>query len=167
MNSEKKISVVMSVFGYEKYIEATISSILNQTMDDFEFIIIDDSCKYDLLEIIEKFRDNRIIYIKNVKNMGLTGSLIKGIQRSTGKYIARMDAGNISLKNRFKTQYDFLENNTKIYLAGSSIELIDEDDRSICEKVAITGPVRKHYCRCKPGSIQSINYINKYILGPC
>jgi len=140
MNSKRKISVVMSVFGYKKYIGATINSILSQTMDDFEFIIIDDGCKYDLLDIIEKFRDNRIRYIKNVKNIGLTDSLIKGIQQSTGKYIVRMDAGNISLKNRLRTQYDFLEKNTRIHLVGSSIELIDKDDRSICEKMAIVDP---------------------------
>lgn len=141
MKSEKIISVVMSVFGYEKYIEATIDSILNQTMNDFEFIIIDDGCNYDLSDIIEKFRDKRIIYIKNIKNIGLTGSLIKGMQRSTGKYIARMDAGNISSRDRFKSQYDYLEKNIKIHLIGSSTELIDEDDGSICEKIARIDPV--------------------------
>jgi len=83
----RKVSVVMSVYGYEEYISGSIESILNQTLKDFEFIIIDDGCDYDLLDMIKKFNDRRIVYIKNSKNIGLTSSLIKGIKKSKGKYI--------------------------------------------------------------------------------
>lgn len=129
----KKVSVIMSVYGYQDYVDDSIKSILNQTLEDFEFIIFDDGCDYDLLKVIEEFGDKRIIYVKNSKNLGLTRSLIKGIRRSKGKYIARQDAGNISLSDRLEMQYRFLEENSRYYLVGSSVELIDENSSTICK----------------------------------
>ncbi len=132
----KKVSVVMSVYSYRNYIRESIKSILTQTLQEFEFIIIDDGCDYDLSKIIREFGDSRIIYIKNPENIGLTSSLIKGVKESKGKYIARHDAGNISLKNRLETQYNFMEKNSRYYLIGSSVELIDEDGNTICKIIA-------------------------------
>ena len=136
MNSSNKVSIVMSVFGYKEYIEESIESILGQNFKDFEFIIIDDGCGYDLYKKIEKFNDTRINYIKNKKNIGLTKSLIKGISISKGRYIARHDAGNISLQNRLGIQYNFLESNNDYYLVGSSAMLIDGNGEEICKIIA-------------------------------
>jgi len=151
----KKVSVVMSVYGYEEYINDSIKSILGQTLKDFEFIIIDDDCDYDLSKKIKQFNDNRIIYIKNHENIGLTRSLIEGIKKSKGKYIARHDAGNISLENRLETQYDFLEKNNQYYLAGSSVEVIDENNNTICKIIANENP---DYIREKMPSYNCINH---------
>lgn len=153
-NISKKVSVVMSVFGYEQYINGSITSILEQTLEDFEFIIIDDGCSYDLLKKIKRFNDSRIVYIKNPENIGLTRSLIKGIEKSKGKYIARHDAGNISMENRLETQHDFLGKNSQYYLVGSSVELIDENNNTICKIIANNDP---YYIR---GKMPSYNYIN-------
>jgi glycosyltransferase involved in cell wall biosynthesis len=136
----KKVSVVMSVYGYSEFIYDSIKSILDQTLKDFEFIIIDDGCDYDLPSIIKKFNDRRIRYIKNSKNAGLTQSLIKGINESEGKYIARHDAGNISLKNRLEMQYEYLKENNNYYLIGSSVELIDGEGSTICKIIADDDP---------------------------
>jgi len=133
---KSKVSIVMSVFGYEDYVKSSIESILKQTFKNIEFIIIDDDCGYDLYKKIRKFNDKRIVYVRNEKNMGLTKSLIKGINKATGKYIARQDAGNISLANRIDMQYRYLENNKNYYLIGSSVILIDENDREICKVIA-------------------------------
>lgn len=135
---DNKISVLISVYGYEKYISGTITSILNQTFNDFEFIIVDDGCKYDLKNIVDSFNDKRIVYLKNYKNSGLTKSLITGLNYCKGKYIARMDAGNIALPERLEKQYSFLEKNPDYYLVGSSVRLIDENSEEICIKMAIT-----------------------------
>lgn len=151
----KKISVIMSVYGYERYVNDSITSILNQTFKDFEFIIIDDGCSYNLLKKIEKFGDDRIVYIKNPENIGLTRSLIKGIKKSKGKYIARHDAGNISLENRLEIQYTFLENNIRYQLIGSSIELIDKNDNAICKIIANNDP---DYIRKKMPLYNCINH---------
>ena len=131
-----KVSIVMSVFGYEEYVQDSIGSVLKQTFKNIEFIIIDDDCGYDLYKIIREFDDKRIVYIKNKKNMGLTKSLLKGINEATGKYIARQDAGNISLANRINIQYNYLENNKDYYLIGSSVILIDENNQEICKIAA-------------------------------
>src|SRR4030042_2949422 len=158
----KKVSVVMSVFGYEQYIDGSIKSIMEQTLEDFEFIIIDDGCSYDLLKKIKKFDDGRIVYIKNADNIGLTRSLIKGIEKSKGKYIARHDAGNISMENRLETQHDFLEKNGRYYLAGSSAELIDENNNTICKIIANddTNYIRKKMPSCKCINHSSIMFRN-------
>jgi glycosyltransferase involved in cell wall biosynthesis len=153
--NSKKVSVVMSVFGYKEYIDDSIKSILEQTLEDFEFIIIDDDCGYDLKGKIKKFDDPRIIYIKNSKNIGLTCSLIKGISRARGKYIARQDAGNVSLENRLGVQYDFMEKNNQYYLIGSSVELIDESGSIICRIIANSNP---YYVMKKLPSYNCINH---------
>ncbi|MCJ7471688.1 MAG: glycosyltransferase [Actinobacteria bacterium] len=140
-----EVSIVMSIFGYEKYVEESVESILRQTFTNIEFIIIDDNCSYDLYKKIRKFNDERIIYIRNKENIGLTESLIKGISAARGKYIARQDAGNISLVDRIEKQYNYLENNKDYYLIGSSVILIDECSREICKIIADTdaGSVRR------------------------
>jgi glycosyltransferase involved in cell wall biosynthesis len=151
----KKISVIMSVYGYERYVVDSIKSILNQTFKDFEFIIIDDGCSYDLLKKIVKFGDDRIVYIKNPENIGLTSSLIKAVEKSKGKYITRHDAGNISLEDRLEIQYTFLENNIRYHLIGSSAELIDEKDNTICKIIANDDP---DYIRKKMPLYNCINH---------
>ncbi len=151
----KKVSVVMSVYGYREYIDSSIKSILDQTLDDFEFIIIDDGCDYDLSKIVNRFNDKRITYIRNPRNIGLTASLIKAIEKSRGNYIARHDAGNISLKDRIEKQYRFLEESSCFYLVGSSVELIDEDGSKICSIIANDDP---YYIKEKLSAYNCINH---------
>ena len=90
----------MSVYNAEKYIEEAIESVLNQTYNKFEFIIINDGSKDNSLKIIEKFlsKDDRIILIDR-ENKGLVASLNEGILKSKGNFIARMDADDICLPN--------------------------------------------------------------------
>ena len=101
----------MSIYSEEEeWIRESIDSILNQTFSDFEFIIINDNPNRDknnsLLTEYTRI-DNRIIIITNEENIGLTKSLNKGLEIARGKYIARMDADDISLPTRFEKQVDF------------------------------------------------------------
>lgn len=120
-----KISVIMSIYSEkEEWIKESIDSILSQTFRDFEFIIINDNPKRKqnenlLLEYAQK--DNRIILITNEENIGLTKSLNKGLAIAKGKYIARMDADDISLPTRFEKQIDFLDKNPEYIVCGSNI----------------------------------------------
>lgn len=102
------ISIVMPVYNCERYIQQAIDSILNQTYSDFEFIIVDDGSTDKTSEIIQNVRDKRICLVKNTKNRGIIASLNNGIKLSTGKYIARMDADDISLPTRLERQIDHL-----------------------------------------------------------
>lgn len=133
------LSVVMSVFNGEKYLHKAINSILEQSFHDFEFIIIDDCSTDNTGKILESFcqKDNRIKIIRKNENKGLTGfieNLNLGISKSKGKYIARMDADDISLEDRFQKQIDFLESNPEVSMVGAQINFINEKDEIIGEK---------------------------------
>lgn len=130
-----KISVIMSIYSEkEEWIKESIDSILSQTFRDFEFIIINDNPKRKenenlLLEYSQK--DNRIIVITNKENIGLTKSLNKGLSIAKGKYIARMDADDISFPTRFQKQIDFLDKNTEYVLCGANISYFGSEEKII------------------------------------
>ena len=119
------VSVLMSVYNGEKHLREAIDSILNQTFTDFELLIINDASTDRTVEILQNYHDPRIKIINNEKNMGLTKSLNKGISLAKGNYIARQDADDISLQDRFKKQLLFLEENPDIGLVGSSFNIIN------------------------------------------
>jgi len=114
------ISVVLPVYNVAPYIKEAIDSILNQTIQDFEIIVIDDCSTDATLDIIHQYNDDRIIIITKEKNKGLIDSLNFGISIAKGKYIARMDGDDICLPERFEKQLDFLEKNPKIILCGTA-----------------------------------------------
>ena len=123
-----KISVLMSVYNSEKYLNYSIESILSQSFKDYEFIIIDDGSTDDSLKIIESYKqkDKRIIIIHNTKNIGTTKSLNKGLLIAKGKYIARMDADDWSYPDRLQKQYEFMQNNPDIGVSGGTIDVCNE-----------------------------------------
>ncbi len=118
------VSVIMPAFNTELYIRQAIESILNQTYKNIEFLIYDDCSTDATVAIIESFADTRIKLIKKQQRNGYTESLIDGIKRAQGKYIARMDSDDISISNRLEKQVNFLEANSDYGIAGSFIQTI-------------------------------------------
>lgn len=114
------ISVIMAVYNDEKYIKEAIDSVLGQTYQDFEFIIIDDGSTDGTLQIIQSYRDARILLLKNEKNKGLPYSLNRGIEAAKGKYIARMDGDDICFPQRLEKQLFYMENHSHITICGSN-----------------------------------------------
>ncbi len=125
------ISVVMAVYNGEKHLQKAIDSVLNQTLRDFEFIIIDDGSQDASADIIKTYRDARIKYFRNQNNLGLTCSLNIGLTHVSAEYIARMDADDISLPSRFEKQASFLKEHPQIGIVGCAYQVIDEDDQPI------------------------------------
>ena len=125
-----KVSVLMSAYNEEKYISEAIDSILSQTFSDFEFIIIDDGSSDSTVNIIKSYKDKRIKLIENEKNLGLIKSLNKGLDLAKGEYIARMDADDISVVDRFQKQVDFLDKNPEYILCGGWINLFPSEKTS-------------------------------------
>ncbi|MDD3363438.1 MAG: glycosyltransferase family 2 protein [Syntrophomonas sp.] len=123
MTYDKKISVVMSVYNGELYLAEAIESILNQTFTNFEFIIINDGSTDSSRAIIESYIDPRIKLLNNDCNQGLAQSLNKGISTARGKYIARMDADDISLPARLEKQVAFMEENAEIGVCGTWVKI--------------------------------------------
>lgn len=117
------ISVIMSIFNEEEeWLIHAIDSILNQTYTKFEFIIINDNPTRNLNEqIVNRYKnlDNRIIYIKNHENIGLTKSLNIGLEIAKGEYIARMDADDYSFPSRLEKQINYLHQHPNIIATGT------------------------------------------------
>ena len=120
----------MSVYNEPlDWIDFAIESICNQTFSDFEFIIINDNPKRkELIEFLnsKSLIDQRISVYTNVNNIGLTKSLNVGLKHCRGKYIARMDADDISLPRRLEKQVTFMEQNPNVIVCGTNISLFGE-----------------------------------------
>lgn len=125
------VSVVMAVYNGERYLKQTIESTLNQTYRDFEFVIVNDASADRTKEIIHTYNDPRIKLYDNEKNLGQTKSLNIGLNIAKGKYIARIDAGDVSMPNRFEKQVEFIEENKDITVLGTSAFRYDERGRFI------------------------------------
>ena len=128
------ISVILPVFNVEKYIVECIASILNQTIQDYELLIIDDCSTDKTLEMVAGFSDNRIKIITKEKNSGLVDSLNLGMQLAKGKYIARMDGDDISVADRFEKQLQVLENDSNIKACGCWLQQFGIDNEIIKHK---------------------------------
>ncbi len=117
------ISVIMSVYNEkEEWLRTSIESILTQTYKNFEFIIVlDNPRNAEAEKMLRKYKeeDERIIVIKNNKNMGLVYSLNKAISIAQGEYIARMDADDCARKNRLQLQYDYIRKKKADFLISN------------------------------------------------
>lgn len=131
-NSFPKISVVMPFYNAEKYIAASIESILQQSFSDFEFIIINDCSTDNSDEIVKKYlSDNRIIYIVNENRRGIVVNLNLGLFVASSDIICRMDGDDIAAPMRLQKQYEFLKNNPDVAAVGSYVSIIDEHGKKI------------------------------------
>ncbi len=113
------IFIANLVYNCEKYLKEAIESILNQTFSDFEFLIINDASIDNSDDIILSYKDERIKYVKNEENLGVSRTLNKGIQIARGTYIARMDSDDISITTRLERQYNFMTNHKEVGICGT------------------------------------------------
>ena len=116
------VSVLVSVYnGDVKIVHDALQSVVRQTYSDLEILIIDDGSGLEIKKLLETIEsmDKRVVLVRNQSNIGLTKSLNKGIGLAKGKYVARMDADDISYNNRISEQVDFLEHNQKIAMVGA------------------------------------------------
>ncbi len=124
--TDPTVSVVMSVYNGKMFLLESINSILSQSFSDFEFIIIDDGSTDGSSELLDSYshRDRRVRIIHQA-NCGLSDALNRGASIARGKYIARMDADDISMNDRLSRQVDALEKHPDIGVIGGAIEIID------------------------------------------
>src|SRR5688572_5358734 len=113
------VSVVLPVYNGQQYIHEAVSSIQNQSFQDFEFLIVDDGSTDDTPAILQEFarRDDRI-RLYHQENSGLISSLNRMCRVARGLYIARMDADDISLPNRLRRQIDYLDSHSDVGIVG-------------------------------------------------
>jgi len=157
----------MSAYNEQENISRAIESILNQTFADFEFIIIDDGSTDATNQIIDSYsqEDDRIILISK-KNTGLADSLNAGIGISMGDYIARMDADDLSAKERLYIQLTFLEDNSNIALVGTWAYLIDlyRNTKKECKPPTSDRDIRKYMQKDNPFIHSSVMF-RRHVIG--
>lgn len=128
-----KISVILPVYNAQSYLRESIESILNQSFEDFELIMINDGSTDDSLSIMESYTDQRIRII-NQSNAGLPISLNRAIAIAQGQYLARQDADDISLPERLAKQVAYLDSHPQCALLGTWAQILVEKtptDRSL------------------------------------
>lgn len=141
-NDDNLISVILPVYNGEKHLIECIESVLNQTYQNFEFIIVDDASTDNTPQILKKFsdKDSRIKVLTHTINQKQTVAANTACQNSSGKYIARMDADDVALPHRFERQVNFLDENPDFGLVGSWSDIINGTGDVIDEWIVETNP---------------------------
>lgn len=125
------VSIGMSVFNDAGTVELAIRSILNQSYEYWELIIVDDGSSDASAEIIARFKDQRIVLIADQKNLGLAVRLNQIVAIAKGKYFARMDADDLSFPERLEKQVAYLEAHPEVDLLGAAALVIDDKNELI------------------------------------
>ena len=123
------VSIVLPVYNGEKYLAESLDSVLAQTYQNWELVIINDGSTDGTENLILKYQDKRIKYLPNDGNKGIIFSLNRGLQESNGIYIARLDADDIALPHRLEKQVRFLSENLDYDMCGSYFQTIDSNGR--------------------------------------
>jgi glycosyltransferase involved in cell wall biosynthesis len=120
-----KITVLMPCYNAAEYIEDAVRSVLDQTLRDFEFLIINDGSTDNTVELIRSFNDKRIVLLEQ-EQQGVAAALNNGLKHASAAYIARFDADDICFADRLEKQYNFMLSNPEFIVVGSGADYIDD-----------------------------------------
>lgn len=129
MKEVASVSIIMGAYNAEDTIHNAINSILNQTFEDWVFIICDDCSNDNTLSILQEYKDkypNKFVILHNDKNCGLAHSLNRCLEYTNSMFVARMDADDVSDNNRIKIEYEFLIDHPNYDFVGTSINRFDD-----------------------------------------
>jgi hypothetical protein len=133
MNRTPELSIVMSVYNAERFLDKAIGSILDQQFSDYEFVIVDDASTDSTMNLVQKWAaaDDRIKIFRNETRLGLTKSLNRAISQTTAPWIARQDGDDVSHSARLRLQMDQLGKNPDVGVLGTWYEGIDKEGRHL------------------------------------
>ncbi|AJR02387.1 glycosyltransferase family 2 protein [Siansivirga zeaxanthinifaciens] len=123
-------SVIIPLYNKEKYIKHTLNSVLNQTFEDFEIIIINDGSTDGSLKIVQEFKDARIKII-NQKNKGLCYSRNTGIKNALSNFIALLDADDLWMKDYLETNFKLIQAQKKDFVFATNVKLLNSKTNPI------------------------------------
>ncbi len=129
--SAPSLTVFMPVYNAATHLEDAIASVLAQSFEDFELLVVDDGSTDESMEVVRGFRDKRIRIEAQANNRGLIETLNSGIRMARGSLLARMDADDLSHPERFAMQTDFLNAHPDIVGVSCAFDLIDERGRPL------------------------------------
>lgn len=130
INEQPLVSIIIPCYNAERFIKQTIDSVLNQSYQNFEIIVLNDGSTDNSLNIIQNILDERINIIDK-KNTGVSDTRNIGFQKAKGKYILFLDSDDVISKNYLLSAIDFLENNQEYSFCTFFIKHIDENDNII------------------------------------
>lgn len=120
------VSVLMPVFNGERHLRDAIDSLLAQTFEDFELIIVNDGSTDQTSDILADYSDSRLIILDNDGNRGIAYSMNRALHAARGEYVARLDGDDVALPERLAIHVGFLKDNPELLFAAGGINLIDE-----------------------------------------
>ncbi len=129
--NQPKVSVIMSCFNSEKYVEYAIKSIMKQEYKNWELILIDDCSTDSTLKILKKYKSKKVKILNFKKNIGQHKAIHLALKKSLGKYIAILDSDDCSHRKRIVDQVSVLEKNKSIGLVVTAFKVINEKNRFI------------------------------------
>ena len=121
-----KVSVLLANYNGDKHLNEAVSSVLNQTYDDFEFIIVDDASTDSLRKNIESYYDIRMKKCYAEKNRNIAYSLNLALSMASGEYIARIDSDDVWELNKLETQVQYMESHSECGACFTKVNIIDE-----------------------------------------
>ncbi len=128
--SKDLVSIITPTYNCAKFIGATIESVLNQTYQNFEMIIVDDASKDNTEEVVKSFKDKRIKYIRLSKNSGPAVARNRAMEEAKGKYMAFLDSDDLWKREKLEKQINFIKKN-KYKIICSDYEQIDEEGNKL------------------------------------
>ncbi|HWL14801.1 MAG TPA: glycosyltransferase [Opitutus sp.] len=132
MNRSALISVVLPVYNAERYLAGAMESILAQSFTRFELLAIDDGSRDGSLAILQRFaRRDRRVHIVSRPNTGIVGALNDGLAAASAPLIARMDADDVALPDRFARQFNYMEENRNCVALGTAVDFLDESGHRV------------------------------------
>ena len=127
----KKVSVIIPVYGVEKYIAATVQSVLEQTYKEFELLIIDDGSPDQSVEVCQQFLTDSRVRIIRQENRGVCAARNTGIRHAQGEYLAFLDGDDLWLPEKLEKHFNHLENSSNVGVSFSRSAFIDEAGQSL------------------------------------
>ncbi len=128
----RPISVVMPVFNGERFLDEAVESVLRQSFDDFELIIVDDGSSDRTPDILRRFAEkDRRLRVVTQPNGGIVSALNRGVAEAEGEFVARMDADDVSHPSRLSRQYAAIRADPSVVVLGGACEVIDETGASL------------------------------------
>lgn len=127
-----KVDIIMGIYNCEEYLSESIESLLKQTFNDWRLIMCEDKSTDGTLKIAEKYKEkypDKIVLLKNEKNMGLNFTLNRCLENTNAEFIARQDGDDQSRPDRLEKEVKYLDTNPDVAIVSTNIELFDDDGR--------------------------------------
>jgi glycosyltransferase involved in cell wall biosynthesis len=123
------VSVLLAVHDDARYVGAAVESVLGQTLDDLELVLVDDASTDETPAVLAAIPDERLVLLRNDEQLGLAASLNRGLERANGRYVARLDADDVALPRRLELQVARMRAQPEVAIVGSDIAELDEAGR--------------------------------------